>query len=71
MSDCCRECGEELYPIDRCTDRDGMRKDLYCAECHVLYGSRSHGLVKLKGNDWNKKQLKSALTHALRILDDE
>jgi len=46
MSKECKKCGGKLYTIKGlCTDRDGIREDKYCPECHTRYGSRAHGLV--------------------------
>ena len=44
----CKKCGGPLYKINGLsTDRDGFRSDYYCPACHVRYGSRAHGLVRL------------------------
>ena len=53
MANSCKECGNELYIIKGLyTDRDGIRSDRYCPECHIRYGCRAHGLVVL-----NKKNI--------------
>ena len=58
----CPRCGEELYRISGlCTDRDGIREDAYCTECHIRYGVRSHGLTVL-----DKKLVSNECTHKLR-----
>ena len=44
----CKKCHEDLYVIEGLyTDREGIRQDYYCPNCHIRYGSRSHGLVVL------------------------
>lgn len=61
MSESCKKCDEEMYRISGvCTDRDGIREDMYCIACDTRYGVRSHGLVILsEGTIYAKVNIKN------------
>lgn len=50
----CKKCKGDLFRIEGLyTDRDGIRRDAYCPECHIRYGVRAHGLEIIRQHEYN------------------